>query len=365
MLRYVVLQTMVPALALACSAAESRESTQEATGGTGVGATGSTVTAQTGSGGGAATSVGGASVSTGTSSGGGSAEEVLVAFLGDSENGSGFNQVLDLVIAEKADAVLHNGDFDYSNDPDGFFATVDLKLGTAFPYFVSVGNHDASAWNEYSAYALEHLSKVGVTLDDPEILDQKFAFVWRGLHFVMVGENGNNGEFADFINAQLDPNEDAWKICGWHKLQEAMQIGDKPDEMSWDIYENCRMNGALITTGHEHSYERTKTLISMTDQMVDPTCPASSTVCVSPGRTFAVVSGLGGHEVRDQGRCFPSTPPYGCNGEWASIYTSDQDATYGAFFVLFNAGGDPKRAHAYFKNIDGAIIDEFDIVREP
>ncbi|MFO0618077.1 MAG: metallophosphoesterase [Polyangiaceae bacterium] len=326
------------------SAGKTTSSTGASTGSMGSGAAGGTTSASSGS--------------------GMPAAEVRVAFIGDTGNGSTFGKVLDLVKAEKVDGVIHNGDFDYGLDPDGFFATVDGKLGASFPYFASVGNHDAPAWDAYAPYVTAHAAAAGVALDDPNILDEKFAFTWKGIHFVFVGQNGKNDEFAQFIEDQFQgPTEAAWRVCGWHKNQKAMQIGGKGDEMGWGVYETCRAKGAMVTTGHEHSYERTKTLVSMTDQTVDPACSDPSIACLAPGKTFAVVSGLGGIGIRDQNRCLPTTPPYGCKGEWASIYASDQGANYGALFVVFNEGGDPSKAHAYFKNIDGAIIDQFEIKR--
>lgn len=315
--------------------------------------------------GGADPATGGTGGGTGGAGGGGvePAKPVLVAFLGDSGNGPAFKRVLDLVKAEKANAVVHNGDFDYQLDPDAFFATVDGKLGKTFPYFASVGNHDASAWADYSAYLRAHMNKVGVKLDEPNMADQKFSFRYAGIHFVFVGENGKNAIFADYIAKQFAGPADGWRVCGWHKNQREMQIGGKTDEMGWGVYENCRKAGAIVTTGHEHSYERTKTLVSMQNQEVDPTCKDPKSVCVSKGRTFAIVSGLGGVGIRDQNRCLPAKPPYGCKGEWASIYAKNQNATYGALFIRFNAGGDPNKARGYFKNVDGEVVDEFTITR--
>jgi len=357
-----LLSWMLAAL-LACSSADS--DTAEATG-SGPGATsGHGASGATGAGASAATSSGAGATGTGGTGTGGNTAEVLVAFIGDSGNGSEFKQVLDLVMNEKVDAVVHNGDYDYGLDPDAFFATVDGKVGASFPYFASVGNHDAGAWSDYAAYLKTHMDAVGVTLDDPDMMDQKFSFHWRGLHNVFVGENGNNSEFAQFIDDQFSANETDWKICGWHKNQAAMQIGGKGDEMGWDVYENCRKHGAIITTGHEHSYERTKTMTSATNQEVDTTCSDPKAECVSPGRTFVIVSGLAGVGIRDQERCLPTTAPYGCKGEWASVYTSDQGAKYGALFIVFNVGGDPLKAHGYFKNVDAEVIDQFDITRSP
>jgi hypothetical protein len=116
----------------------------------------------------------------------------------------------------------------------------------------------------------------------------------------------------------------------------AMQIGGKSDATGWEVYEECRIAGAIIATGHEHSYERTRTLTSIQNQIVDPEWPEANNVRVGEGSSFVFVSGLGGASIRNQDRCSPFTFPYGCNGEWASIYTSDQGANSGALFCSFN-----------------------------
>ena len=141
-----------------------------------------------------------------------------------------------------------------------------------------------------------------------------------------------------------------------------MQLGTKGDEQGWPDYETCRQNGAIIATGHEHTYERTKTLSSIQNQTIDSTCSDPKNLCVSPGRTFVFVSGLGGNGIRNQDRCLPTTFPYGCKGEWASVYTSDQAGTWGALFITFNYQGNPNRAHGYFKDLNNKVIDEFDVL---
>ena len=40
-----------------------------------------------------------------------------VAFIGDSGNGANFGRVLGLIRSEGAAMVMHQGDFDYANDP--------------------------------------------------------------------------------------------------------------------------------------------------------------------------------------------------------------------------------------------------------
>ncbi len=205
------------------------------------------------------------------------------------------------------------------------------------------------------------MNALSIVPDEPDLNDQKYAIEYQGLKMVFVGENGNNTEFAQFISDQLADDPHIWKICGWHKNQTAMQVGSKADEMSWSPYENCLRLGAIIATAHEHTYHRTRTLMHAATQSVDPTCSEPNAVCVGPGRTFVFVSGLGGRSIRNQDRCPPTSFPYGCNQEWANIYTSDQGAAYGALFITFNVDGDPRQARGYFKNINGEIIDQFDI----
>jgi predicted phosphodiesterase len=375
------LEWVVPALflgaVLTASACGSESETKEkltndsgvggsSTGGSGGGTGGSNVGGNAGvSNGGSGGGTGG--TNTGGTSGAGNApakENLRVAFIGDSANGNDFEDVLALVKAENADFLIHEGDFDYGSNPTAFFQTVDGTMGADYPYFAAVGNHDEPQWEGYAQHLKAHLDANGVTLDDPDMLDQKYAFEYMGLKLVFVGENGQNAEFASFIDEQLTNDQHIWRICNWHKNQKKMQVGDKSDEMGWDVYDNCRKQGAIIITGHEHSYERTKTLTSMQNQTVDSSCSDPSSLCVGPNRTFAVVSGLGGNSVRDQTQCLPTTYPYGCKQEWAFIYTSNQNATFGALFIDFYVDGNPKKAHGYFKNVDNQIVDEFDITKD-
>jgi hypothetical protein len=292
-----------------------------------------------------------------------------VAFVGDTDNGVEFEAVLDLILSEGADLVLHQGDFDYGPNPTAFFALIDSILGPNFPYLISVGNHDDLAWNEdcddpdgcYVTFLKARMAALGIVPDDPNLDDQKYAVEYQGLKMVFVGENGNNGEYGNFIADQLSDDSHVWKICSWHRNQTAMQVGGKSNDMRWNPYELCLQLGAIIATGHEHSYERTKTLVSTASQLVDGSCSDPDAVCLGSGRSFVFVSGLGGREVRNQDRCLPETYPYGCNGEWAKIYTSNQNANYGALFITFNVDGDANKAQGYFKTIDGSIIDTFDL----
>jgi hypothetical protein len=317
------------------------------------------------------------------------AANLKVAFIGDSGYGDGFRDVLQLIEDEGADLVLHQGDFDYHHDPAGFFATIDEVLGPDFPYLLSAGNHDAASWPAgcddpdgcYAALLKERMARTGIEPDGPDLDDQTYAVTFRGLKLVFVGEDGSKagdcaddaGGYACFIGEQFAGDDHIWRICGWHKNQHAMQVGGKPDEMGWAVYQRCIDAGAIIATGHEHSYERTVTLTDAAEQRIDEAqhplvdgVPANpDLVRVGPGRSFVFVSGLGGEEMRDQDRCRPSTYPYGCYHEWASIYTRDQTGGAqrpGALFIEFGVAGDERRARGYFKTTAGEMVDTFDIV---
>jgi predicted phosphodiesterase len=278
-----------------------------------------------------------------------------VAFFGDQGIGSDSLAVLQLVLAEGADAIVHLGDFDYGDDPAAWQQQIEDVLPPCFPYFAVAGNHDESEFPEYQSVIANQLVCAGVSWHGEA--GQQFSFTYQGIYFVLTTPGLLGSGDAEYVAARLDSpaaQAAAWRISGWHFLMRNLQIGGKSDESGWPVYENSRLGGAIIATGHEHSYERTNLLSDMSDQVV-----AGQDLVISEGKTFAFVSGLGGESIRDQERCLPTTPPYGCNGTWASIYADQQGANYGALFLEFNYEGDPCLARGYFKDIDGNVPDQF------
>ena len=85
------------------------------------------------------------------------------------------------------------------------------------------------------------------------------------------------------------------------------------------VYEESRIGGAIIATGHEHSYSRTHEMASLERQIISSTAEPLVVSSDDPntledeGRTFAFVSGLGGRSIRNQSRS---------GAWWASIYTA-------------------------------------------
>jgi predicted phosphodiesterase len=281
-------------------------------------------------------------------------KNLKVAMVGDTDHYANYQHVLELVKSEGAQALLVNGDMTYSSNPTAFWDMTDSVLGADFPVFIARGNHDDDSWPSFQPRALSHL---GGAERIAGAHDSNYKTIFHGLSVVAI----RKGDTADKISSLLKDDPHAWKICQWHQNQKTMQVGGKSDEMGWGVYEACRQAGAIIQTGHEHSYERTRTLIDTSTQTVDPSCNSATDLCVGPGRTFVTVTGLGGSSVRPQLLCLPSTFPYGCKGEWGSIYTSNQGATYGVQFMTFNVNGSPKKAKGYFKDLNGVTADQFSV----
>ena len=283
-----------------------------------------------------------------------------VAFIGDQGPTSDALAVLVLIQSEGADMVLHQGDLDYEHDPSAWDQRINDVLGPDFPYFASIGNHDTGAWSEYQQKLADRLARIPAATCTGD-LGVKSSCSYQGLFFILSGVGTKGVDHEAYIRNELAQTTAIWRICSWHKNQRKMQIGGKDDGTGWGVYEACRESGAIIATAHEHSYSRTKTLISMQSQSIDPEWPHPQQVRVAPGASFVFVSGLGGISVRDQERCLPSTPPYGCSGEWASIYASQQGATHGALFCAFDVSAQADKARCYFKDIGGVVADEFTI----
>jgi hypothetical protein len=295
----------------------------------------------------------------GIDGGSGPAATVTIAFIGDqgweaAGQANGPRAVLQLIKDEGADAVLHQGDFDYLDDPAAWEQQIDDILGPDFPYFVSVGNHDVAEWDSeggYKARMEARAQRIGVAWSGE--LGEMAALEFEGI-YILFGAPGTLGSdpsvYADYFEAKLAADNSIWSICSWHKNQTLMQLGSKSDEAGWGVYERCREGGAIIATAHEHSYSRTYLLSDMEHQTIAST---SDTLTISEGESFVFVSGLGGKSIRNQDR----------DGDWwAAVYTSDQGANYGALFGEFGVDGRDDLAHFYFKDIDGVIADEFWVV---
>lgn len=285
-------------------------------------------------------------------------QNLKVAFIGDTATGNDFRSVLQLIKREQADFVMIQGDLTYGfTFGANWFPVIDGELQTAttrIPYFVSRGNHDID-WGNIGTGLNTRLTNWGITPEHNNPTMNNYAIVYKGLKMVFVHEVETNPTRAQYVADRLTDDKQVWKICSWHKNQRNANVGPKSDEMGWQIYENCRMQGAIVAQGHSHTYSRSKTLTQDSNQTVDPTCSSATSLCVGPGRHFFFDSSLGGVDTRSFDTTAAALP------HWGSKYTGN----FGALFIEFYVDGDPLKARGYFKTVGDVEIDSFTITRSP
>lgn len=306
------------------------------------------------------------------------AENLLVAFIGDQGNTEDASVVLRLIAAEGADAVVHNGDFDYQDNPAAWENRINGILGPDYPYFAVVGNHDAYAWNGPDGYGARIAARQA-RVPEMECTGEpgvKASCYFRGLHLIesCVGTHQlradcgpDSSEHVEFIRDTLRAEDAIFSVCNWHKNQHDMQVGTKSDEVGWSAYQVCMDAGAMIATGHEHSYSRTYALTDVGNAAAGHGATGASDIIeLEPGSTFAFVSGIAGAGVRNFSAVHHDDDTW-----WASYYTADRWlkngtnigtlGNHGALFIRFHVDGNPRRARAYFKDVTGRMVDEFEI----
>ena len=235
--------------------------------------------------------------------------EITVAFIADPGSGSDAEAVLQM-IKTRADMVMHQGDFYYGSDPDGWDQMITNILGIDYPYFASVGNHDTSAWsgsNGYQAKLQARLDRIPEASCSGE-LGVKSSCTHKGLFFILsgVGTVSTSGTEA-YITDQLAQTNATWRICSWHKNQTLMQVGGKSDSVGWGPYRACRQGGAIVATGHEHSYSRTHLMDNFETQSIAST---SNTLVIEEGKSFAFVSDWEGKASETRTRAGTGGPPF-------------------------------------------------------
>ncbi|NQU59037.1 MAG: metallophosphoesterase [Rhodospirillales bacterium] len=298
-------------------------------------------------------------------------QDLKVAFFGDQGLSPRSKAVLRMVKAEGAHMVLHLGDFDYADDAEAFEDQINRVLGEDFPYFAVIGNHDVKAWPAYQRKLRARLRRISGVKCEGDV-GYKAACTYKGLFFTLsaVGiwpEGGGPADadarrqdHATFIRNVMVRSDARWKVCAWHKNQHAMQVGKKKDETGWEVYEACREAGAIIATGHDHSYSRTHLISAFRDRPA--VASTSDTLRLEKGRTFGFVSGLGGKSARG---LYLRPGQEGPDPWWAATYTRDDLATAGALFCTFNPGRHKGTAKCYFKAVEGDIVDRFTVLAPP
>jgi hypothetical protein len=304
-------------------------------------------------------------------------ENLRVAFLGDQGTTSDSSAVLDLVSTEGAAFLVIAGDFDYGSNPNAWESQTNDSLGPDYPIFAVAGNHDKDAFDGNDGYQAKITARTQNAIDNGATctgeLGRNSTCSYKGLFLAMSGVDVFEGhaESGDYLRSELAKSDALWSVCVWHKNMTDMQAGDKPDEAGWEVYQACQDEGGIIMTGHEHSYARTLTLTDIGNAAGGHGAEGEpGQMVVNPGSTYVSVVGLGGRNARAYEAALHENDTW-----WASLYTTNlhmknmevvdgSEAKAGVLFIDFYVDGDPSKAHAYFKNIDGEIIDEYDIVRQ-
>lgn len=217
-------------------------------------------------------------------------EPIRFAVFGDS--GSGYNAQLE--VAEQIERwnpsfLLHTGDIVY---PDGSDREYDRKffipyrsLLPKFPFFPSIGNHDAITIADYQ--------KIYSLPSAPGAHERYYSFNYGYLHIVSLdtnlplgpGEPQHEWLLSDLNQASLTKNR-AWTVVFFHHPPfSAGTHEDSPEVASHlvPIFERFRVD--LVLSGHDHAYERS----GLTAIGGDP-----------KAKVLYVVTGGGGKEVYEQ-----------------------------------------------------------------
>jgi Calcineurin-like phosphoesterase len=288
---------------------------------------------------------------------------LTIAHLGDQGLGSAARTVLRRLRDEGVHAVVHAGDFSYECDGEAWMSMIESELGTSFPYFAAVGNRDvddpqsaipqcrdqfSNPTSGYQRKIFDHNMAQGAECVGEVGVNQVCTF--RGLTLVLSGVGTLGSRHEDFIAQSFRKYGGRWRVCAWHQNQNLFQLGSKQDKVGWRAYETCKEHGAIIQTGHEHSYARTFTLSDMETQDVLNT---NNDLVVGANRSFVLVSSVGGKSVRD---CENN---YDKHKWWADAECNQTGLEPGALICKYNYNGQADKAFCYFMQHDGVVRDSF------
>lgn len=171
-------------------------------------------------------------------------------------------------------------------------------------------------------------------------------FTLNGMGLAFTGHEEYNEEiFA--ANPSI-----VWKMCSWHNNNREYQVGGKLTSVDVELYDMCRRFGAIVATGHEHSYARTHLMSSYADNDFVST---NNTLNLEPGLNFAFCHGLGGRSIREYTGNLPNNP------WWAATAAQDDGVEHGPLICTLNINGDIRRGECKFIDLNGRQWDSFSI----
>lgn len=296
-----------------------------------------------------------------------------VAFVGDMGISTSTIKNLQNIKKENAQALVILGDFDYTDNPKFFEKMLDDNLGRDFPVLPVAGNHEDKKWfgddiNTYDNFVKNKINKLQNLCN---IFDIGLNYECKigPLHIVFISPDINIkqkvNKYADFISLMFTKDDNikikdknTWNICAFHKNNIDYKIEkNRQDNIDINIYDNCRKNEALILNGHDHSYARSKTVLSFKEKLFSTSTKDldKNIIELKDDKTGLIIAGMGGKSLRDGIGSKDIT--------WNKTYSKDYGILFCEFPMVNMSTKKPNQARCYMQNISGENIDEFLLIK--
>eukprot|EP01029_Cantina_marsupialis_P018466 TRINITY_DN4241_c0_g1_i1.p1 TRINITY_DN4241_c0_g1~~TRINITY_DN4241_c0_g1_i1.p1 ORF type:complete len:388 (+),score=92.91 TRINITY_DN4241_c0_g1_i1:39-1202(+) len=304
--------------------------------------------------------------------------DFTVGFISDTvrtpESGQTTDKVFEMFKKANIDLLVSAGDQAHGTY-EGWFDRITRHFGEYFPTMIVAGNHDKKQhrWERF-AEEYERRAKVsGVKCDGRVGIRQTCHYgglvvvssvpaLWRcGI--------ASSSENAEYMDEQLSQYPDApWKLCNWHIPDKKIHLSSLPGPVGLDIYDTCRKHGAGIINGHVHSYLRSFTIskfdgpdgmpVRVEGDTEDNEIQLKCNIDDAPNaQSFVFMSSAGKSTVY---RTKWEDRPWMAKG-----ITSDDFLVAGGLICKYNVDGNPKKATCSYTDIDGNVLDTFDIFTDP
>ena len=228
-------------------------------------------------------------------------EPFTVAFVGDTIVGPATGLLYAQLVAQGVELLVHLGDMDYLPDPAAWDHQLTRFFGPSFPVLAMAGNHDMAKWHLYQRLIERRMLRSNLaSVCSGETGVQQHCRV-QGIHLVSGTPVDTGLDFHAYLNQTFDRinSTQPWTVCTWHNNHKLYQLTNRHDEpVPLDVYDRCRLQGAISIAGHDHIYSRTKVMSDFNSTTVSDNPDNNKThVAIQPGESIHIISGLGGHDV--------------------------------------------------------------------